>query len=150
MTRFRFSLQAVHNLRERARAEAEAEMARARGEAAQARAKLEEAGAAHARAMEDYRQMIFEGKFSSLETMIQAGYLKVLAERIAEAQKNLAGCEGECEQARQKLIAATVEAEATAKLRHRQFEKYQRECDREEQQQMDEIAALQAARSRMQ
>lgn len=149
MKKFRFSLQTVHQLRERAQADAEAELARANGEVARAIETVESAKQAREDAMNTYTQMFLSGQLSHAETMLRAGYLIVLADRIIEAQKILAEREREREVVRQKVIAATTRAEATATLRDQQFAEYRAEAEREEQEQLDEIATLRAARHRL-
>jgi flagellar export protein FliJ len=149
MKRFSFTLETVHNLRERARQEAEAELARASGAVMRAAEELAEARRKREQAMDDYVQTFLDGRLSFPETTLRAGYLVVLAERIAEAERQLTERERECEAARQKLVTVTAAAEATAKLRDHQFARHRAALEREEQQQLDEIAMLKAARQRM-
>ncbi len=149
MKKFRFSLHTVHQLRERAQAAAEAELARANGEVAQAIETLAAATQARENAMNTYTQMLLSGRISQAETTLRAAYLVVLAERIAEAQQNLAERERRREIVRQQVITATTRAEATATLRDQQLAAHRAEAAREEQEQLDEIATLRAARHRL-
>lgn len=142
-------MQSVHQLREQARQAAEAAWVRANGEVLKAEAKVQENIRLRDRTMEEYVAMFLSGSLSAHEAALHTGYMTVLEERIREAQRELQQRQVERDAARRRLLEASVQAEATAKLRELQVTRHRAEVEREEQNQLDEISAIRATRRRM-
>jgi flagellar export protein FliJ len=148
MRKLPFPLQAVHDLRELRREEAERELARAAAAVVAATAHLEAAARLHAETAERYAPAR-TGAIDAQEAALRANYLVALALRVREAQAQLAAREREYETQRQRTEAAARAAEVTAKLRERHHARHAAEMAWEEQKQLDEMASLAQARRRL-
>lgn len=146
MKRFKFSLQALHDLRRRAREEAEAALASAHAAVVQAEADLAEAVNARRAALESNAARLGPGEINPHEVALRASYTAVLDRRIAEAQARLREAERERAAKLQAAIAAATAAEATTKLRDKHRARHDAEVNRAEQELLDELAAIASAR----
>ena len=144
MKRFRFSLQALHEIRQRARQEAEQDLARAEAGVASANAQLEQLQQTRDSALRATAGA--PGYFNLHEAALQAQYVAALDLRIVAAWQQVAACERERDQRRRLAVAAATEAEATQKLRAQHLSRYEAEAARAEQGLLDEMAALAGAR----
>lgn len=146
MKRFRFKLQAVHDLRETKRSEAERHLVAAEAALCSARAQVEEAARARESAAMTYASEYARGALDSQQAAWRADHLIRLAQREADARLRLVAFERERDAKREALIELTRNAETTAKLRERHSALHRAELERSEQNALDEIAALNAAR----
>jgi flagellar export protein FliJ len=146
MKRFKFSLQTLHDIRRRAREEAEAALAAAQAAVVQAEAALTEAVNARRAALDSNAALLGPGEINSHEVALRASYTAVLDRRIAEAQVRLREAEHNRAAKLQAAIAAATAAEATAKLREKHRARHDAEVTRTEQELLDELAAIASAR----
>ncbi|HYE73991.1 MAG TPA: flagellar export protein FliJ [Blastocatellia bacterium] len=148
MKRFKFSLQTLHELRERAREEAESKLSQAHAKVAQAEAALEQAQLARNLALENNAHYLSSGQINSHEVAMRADYIAVLDRRIAEAWQQLNQAQIEREARMREAVKAAMAAEATAKLREKHRARHESEVARTEQEWLDELATLASARRR--
>ncbi len=147
MKKFRFTLQAVHELREARRAEAERALVRADDAARAAAHGVEEIRQTHERAADDYAARLRTGDIDPFGSALSVNYLAALTRREREAHAHLSELEREREIQRAQTAAAARDAQATARLHERQRDRHQREVARVEQEMLDEMATL--AKSRL-
>jgi flagellar export protein FliJ len=148
MKRFKFSLQTLHAVRERAREEAEAALAAAHARVAEAEAELARAAEARRLALESNAAFLGVGEINSHEIALRASYVGVLDQRISEARRQLIEAERERDARRAAAVAAATAAEATAKLREKHRARHEAEAARAEQESLDELATIASARRR--
>jgi flagellar protein FliJ len=146
--RFKFSLQTLHDLRERRREEAEAALAAAHAQVVAAEAAVAEAVSARRQALESNAAFLSPGPINTHEIALGAGYVAALDRRIAEARQRLIEAERERDARRQAAVAAATAAEATAKLREKHRARHDAEASRAEQDSLDELAVMSGARRR--
>lgn len=147
MKKFKFSLQTVHNLRQEQRDKAERELARAATEVANAAAHLDEAVNNRAAAEQNYAAKLHsEDSLDPHEIALRADYLTLLTQRQRAASERLFTLEQERETRRRTAVMAARAAEATSKLRDRHRARHHLEAMRTEQNDLDEMATLLAAR----
>src|SRR5437870_2662032 len=115
MKRVPFPLQAVHNLREMRREEAERQLAQAASAVNEAVTQLEEAIRLHAATAESYAETYCAGVIDPQQAAMQSDYLAALARRIQAARLGLAQRQDEYEVRRQLAITAERNAKITAK-----------------------------------
>ena len=138
MKRFKFSLEAVHNLRELQRDEAERQLEQSAAKVSAARTVVEQ--------IEQHRDTIeteiarATGPLCANELALQVSYLEFLNQREQETQQHLAELEQQHEAQRETTLAAARAAEATEQLRTRQQARHTAEVARVEQLLLDEIA----------
>lgn len=146
MKRFQFRLQPVHDLR-RQRSEEDARalgVANSRVEAA--RARLASAVEARLRVAAEYLSLFQGEHFDSRSLAMRSGFLAHLAENEAATAAELAAAESAREAARRTAVESARAAEATARLRERQQTQHAEAAARSQQQVLDELATLGAAR----
>jgi flagellar export protein FliJ len=137
MKRFRFSLQAVHNLRELRREEAERRFVQAASAVTAAASAIE---AIHKlRALLEGEISEATGPLCIADLALRMDYLDALARREADARSQLAQLEQECETQREAAVAAAREAEVTGQLRARRQDRHVSENARIEQNFLDEM-----------
>ena len=90
MKRVSFPLQAVHDLREMHREQAERQLAQAVAAKAEAAAQLDQAIRRHAATVESYAQTYGSGELDPHEAAMRSNYLAALVRRIQEARAHLA------------------------------------------------------------
>lgn len=146
MKRFKFSLQTVHNLRVAERDKAEREMARASADVANAVSQIAEAEIVRMAAEEDCAQALRTPAIDAHEVALHSNYLYALAGRKCHAQDRLAKLEQEREAQRGLLVQASRAARTTEQLRERHLAHHQFEAARDEQNALDEMAVMAAAR----
>lgn len=146
MKRFRFPLQAVHNLRQMRRDEAERELAQAAAEVSHGAARLDEVACTRTAATEAYLRALQKSDIDQHEMALRINYLASLTQRESEARARLAELESAREAQRQLVTRAARDAEATAKLRERHRVRHETEAARAEQNNLDEIATVAIAR----
>jgi flagellar export protein FliJ len=146
MKKFRFSLQAVHDLREARRDEAERALARTATAAQEAAERLEETRDAHARASDAFAGRLQFGEIDPFEATLSVNYLASLLKRERDDHARLQERERVHEAQRAITTEAARAAEATSRLRERQRERHKLETSRAEQEMLDEMATLAQAR----
>ncbi len=146
MKRFRFNLQSVHDVREQEREQAERQLAQASSEVARAATNADEATGNKARALEEFAARLRPGDLDASEAALRASYLLTLDQRETLARREVSAREHERERCRRVAIETTRAAEATAKLRERQQSRHRADALRAEQNDLDELATLAAAR----
>lgn len=146
MKKFRFTLQPIHDLREMRRDEAERSHAQAIAAVTEANSRLDEAESTRREAAESLRSLLQHGQLDPHEVALRSSYLSSLIAREADARTRLAALEEERERRRHKMAEAARAAEATAKLRERQSARHFEALARYEQNQLDEMAVVTAAR----
>lgn len=146
MKKFRFTLQPVHDLREMRRDEAERSHAQAIAAVAEANGRLDEAENTRREAAESLRRVLQSGQLDPHDVALRSGYLSALIAREADARTRLAALEDERERRRRTVAEAARAAEATAKLRERQSARHHEAVARHEQNLLDEMAVVTAAR----
>lgn len=146
MKRFKFSLQAVHNLRVSERDKAERELASAAAAVVAAQAQVEQAERTRTIAEEVSARALRAAELDPHEAAQRADYLYSLVERKRQAQIRLAVLEQERESRREALVQASRGARTTEQLRERHLAHYHLEAARVEQNALDEMATVAAAR----
>lgn len=146
MKRFKFSLQTLHEIRQRAREEAESKLSQAQAKVVNAEAALEQAHLARKLALENNAQYLGVGQINPHEIAMRADYIAVLDRRIAEAWQQLNEAQLERDARMREAIAAATAAEATTKLREKHRARHDSEVARTEQEWLDELATLASAR----
>lgn len=144
--RFHFSLQTVHNLREAQREEAERGLSRAAAAVDDAAAQLDEAKQVHASATEAFALRLRETEIDPQEAALSFDYLAMLVNRQRAAHVQLQVLEAERETRRGVAVEAARAAEATTRLRERQYQRHALQAARAEQDTLDEMATLAQAR----
>ncbi len=149
MKKFKFTLQAVHDLRESRRERAERELAEANSELYRANAQLEEVVRARQKALDRY-MMLYQSRELDV-SMIGAhtDFLGSLFLREREARTFIAEAELRLEEKRRGVTEAMRETETTAKLREHQRDLHRQESNRNEQTMLDEMAVMAAARRQL-
>lgn len=148
MKRFKFSLQTLHDIRQRARKEAEAALAAAQAKVATAEAALAEAQLARRLALENNAAHLNAGQLNPHEIALRADFVAVLDQRIAEAWRRLSAAQDERDARRRAAVIAATAAEATARLHDKHRARHETEAVRAEQELLDELATLTSARRR--
>ena len=146
MKRFVFSLEAVRQLRDSRRDEAERQLARAAAEVERASEQVENVLRSRDAAFGAYRDALDSGDANPHDMAMRAAYFSHLNAREAQARAQLAETESARDRQRQSTLAAAREAEAVTKLRERHRERHEQEAARAEQNNLDEMATLAAAR----
>jgi flagellar export protein FliJ len=147
MKRFKFSLEAVHNLREMRRDEAERQLEQSAARVSAARAIVEQ--------IEQQRNAIetelarATGPLCTHELSLRVSYLEFLKGREQETRQHLAALERQHEAQRETAVAAARDAEATEQLRARQQARHAAAVARVEQLLLDEIAIAATQREKL-
>ena len=139
MKTFRFSLQAVLVLRERAEQVAQQRCAQAVAAVLDADRRLKSAQTTLAQAQQLCRARLAAG-VSADEFEQLRRYTVVLEERRARRQQELSQLRQRAELARQQLLVATQRREALERLRDRQRRGHEYQVARAEQKMLDELA----------
>lgn len=146
MKRFRFSLEAVHNVREVSRDVAERALSEAGAAASAAATKLDDETRTRDEAVGAYVGSLDGDTLDTRDLALRADYLVTLSRRMADSRERLAQLEREREQKRAAVAEASRAAEVTNKLRERQRARHKLEAARHEQNDLDEMASVAAAR----
>jgi flagellar export protein FliJ len=149
MKRFKFSLQAVHDLRESRQETAERELANVNSELYRANAQLEEVVRSKQKALERYLLMYQANEIEVSMVAAHTDFIGSLFKREREAKAHIREVEMRLEEKRQAVTEAMRNTETTAKLRERQRQNHQQEINRNEQTMLDEMAVLAVARRRV-
>jgi flagellar export protein FliJ len=148
MKKFTFTLQTVHQLRERRRNGAERELATAGLELEKAKAHLIEVLEMRQQAVNRYVALHQTSQIEASTVAMHTNYIGSLMELERLARNSIAHNERQVAIKREKLIEASREEETTANLRDRQFERHVLETARKEQILLDEMAVMAVARQR--
>jgi flagellar export protein FliJ len=148
MKKFTFTLQTVHQLRERRRNGAERELAAAGLELEKAKAHLIEVLEMRQQAVNRYVALHQTSQIEASTVAMHTNYIGSLMELERLARNSIAHNERQVAIKREKLIEASREEETTANLRDRQFERHVLETARKEQILLDEMAVMAVARQR--
>lgn len=146
MKKFKFSLQTVHDIRDKRREQEQLRLADLQADAAKAVAELREIENLRRAATENYARLLQSNKIDAAEMSLTARYLTALYNREQAAQANLREAERVCAAQSETVVEAQREVEATAKLRERQRARYALEAARHEQNALDETTAVNFAR----
>ncbi len=150
MKRFKFSLQAVRTLRERAEQTALERYARAVAARQQA---IEHLRAIRTRCESVWhvRQIMTANGAAAEELSRAQEYSQALEQSVAQGEAQLLNTQRAVDQAWQHLVGARKQREVVDKCHDRQRGRYDHECRTEEQKELDEMATLGSAsrRSRM-
>lgn len=146
MKKFRFSLQAVHDLRVLRQDDAEREMAQTAHAVQEARAQLERAISLRERAIDDYSAALRSQRLDPHDAVLRTNYLRILAQQESEQSARVHKLEQTLAAKREILACAAREAEATAALREQHRAHHASELARHEQNSLDEMASIAAAR----
>jgi flagellar export protein FliJ len=144
--RFKFKLQAVHDLREMQRESAERELAEAGARVAQAEAQLAKIECRLEEAASVYAQSLQSDQVDPFESALHTNFLNSLSQHKSTAREQLERMKSEYDRYRQLAIEAARAVEATDKLRERQRARYKLETQRTEQNMLDEMAMLLSGR----
>src|SRR5690606_5727589 len=139
MKAFRFSLEAILELRRRAQEEAALALASVRRRLAQ----LEKEHERQVRKIQNLRETIGKQRLAGVVAGKEKGFREALRhEEIAlgELAKNVTSAGEEEAAARAALLKARMNAEALEELKVRRKEKFDREWERKEEKQLQEIA----------
>ena len=146
MKRFKFSLQTLHDLRERERETAEIVLGQATAAVTAAAAQIEELLHTITQAMAAYSTALRTKEPKLREVTMQTEYITALEQQLAVARVTRTTLERAREVRLQELIKASAAAEATVKLREQYYARYVFELAREEQNLMDELATIATVR----
>lgn len=146
MKRFQFRLQPVHDLRQQRRDEAARALGSGTARVEAARARLTSAIEARLRVASEYLSAFEGAGFDPRSAAMRSSFLAHLAEREAEAGADLAAAEREREGLLRAAVESAREAAATTRLRERQQALHAEAAARSQQQALDELATLGAAR----
>ncbi len=145
MKRFQFRLQAALDLRRRREETLQGELAQSRVRERHEAERLERLHAAFDHAAHE-AALARQGHFHPEETQAAVRYLESLEEMIATQKDLLRLVQDETRRKRAEVITATQERKALDNLREQHLRDYHRQELREEQNFLDEIATLRAAR----
>lgn len=148
MKRFKYSLQAVHDVREIRRDHAEIQVATVQSELDQTALLLEAIIEARVRATEEFRSFHNSNKMESSIAAAHSEYVNSLILRERELRERIVEIESRVAVKRQALTERSRDAEVTAKIRERQRMRHQLEAARSEQKNLDEMAVASMSRSK--
>jgi flagellar FliJ protein len=141
MKRFNFRLQRVLDIRERFRDEMRQELVQKNFERDQEQRTLEDLD------HEFLRSKVADGgTYSAGELVLVGAYSLRLKEAIEEQRLRVAAAEKAAEEARERYIEASKEAQALEKLKEKRHQEYVEETLKEEGNQLDEFAVLRAGK----
>lgn len=146
MKRFQFKLQPVHDLRQQRSEEDARALGVANSRVQAARAQLTSAVEARLRLAAEYLSLFQGERFDPRSLAMRSGFLAHLAENEVSAAAELAVAERAHEAALRTAVESARAAEATARLRERQQAQHAEAAARSQQQVLDELATLGAAR----
>lgn len=149
MKKFRFSLQAVHDLRMLRQDEAERELAHAARSVHEAQAQLERDAQLRERAIDKYAATLRSQALDPHDAILRTNYLRILTQQETEQRARVLKLEQSLEAKRETLTGAVREAEATASLREQHRSLHAAEAARNEQNALDEMASVSVARRRL-
>jgi flagellar FliJ protein len=141
MKRFNFRLQRVLEIRERFRDERRQELVQRNFERDHERRVLEDLD------QEFLRSKVREGgTYSASEVVLMGDYSRRLACEIEQQHVRVAAADQAAEEARERYIEASREAQALEKLKEKRRNEYQEQILKEEGNQLDELAVQRAGR----
>lgn len=146
MKQFKYSLQAVHDVREIQRDHAEIQVGRVVSELTQTVLLLESVIETRKRAAEEVRKLHNSPTIEPAIAATHSEYLNSLILRERELRKRVSEVEQRVATERQNLTERCRDAKVTAKICDRQRTRHQLETARWEQKSLDEIAVAAVAR----
>lgn len=146
MKPFKFSLQAVHHIREIKREAAERELLAASRELARANEQLQEVLGRRESAVNEYLALHQSEEMRAQTMATHLDYIGSLFQAEREARNVIRNREKNLEARRVALMEASRQSETTANLRERQHDRYRLEAARDEQKMLDEMAVLAVTR----
>lgn len=148
MKKFRFTLGAVHNVREMRQEKEQLVFSQLQSEVATATARIVEAENKRQTTLDCYASRLQSGEIiDPLEMDLSAKYLLSLNRLEQESRQVLQEKKQACDKQRQTVAAAVQAVKATAKIREKQLERHNLEFARNEQTNLDEIVSLSFART---
>ena len=148
MKKFKFTLSAVHNVREMEQEKEELIFSQLQSEAAVVAKQLTEAEAKRRATLDCYARRLASGEIiDPLEMELSAKYLLSLDRLERESKKLLAQKQQACDRQSVNVTAAHQAVKATAKIRETQFARHNLEFARIEQTNLDEMVSLSYART---
>ena len=148
MKKFKFTLSAVHNVREMRQEKEQLVYSQLQAEAAAVAEQLTEAENKRRTTLDCYARRLASGEIvDPLEMELSAKYLLSLDRLERESKKVLAQKKQACDRQSVNVTAAHQAVKATAKIRETQVARYNLEFARTEQTNLDEITSLNYART---
>lgn len=140
LSRFRFSLQNILNMKEKLENQAKNEYGQANARLIAEQKKLDELTERFEEAQQQLKNILQEA-LSMMEIRTREKAIDVLKEYVVQQKLLVLRCEKEVEFAREKLEEAMKERKVYEKLRERAFEEFMREQNRREQKEVDELVS---------
>ena len=147
MKKFKFTLQAVHNVREMKKEKEQLILSELQAEASRAEDRVREIEQLRAKAMETYARRLESGRtVDPYELELNSNHISALDRLQREAQKTLEIKKQACQRQTKSVEAAAREVKITGRLRETQNARYQLELARQEQNALDELVSANYAR----
>lgn len=147
MKKFKFTLQAVHNVREMKQERELLVLSELQAEAEKAAARVGEIEELRGKAIEDYARRLENGAaIDPYELELSSNHITSLDRLQQEAQKNLEKRKQACLRQTKTVEVAAREVKITNRLRENQHAKHQADIARREQNALDELISANYAR----
>jgi flagellar export protein FliJ len=147
MKKFKFTLQAVHNVREIKQEKELLILSELQAEAAKAADRIKEIEQLRSKAIENYARRLESGRaIDPYELELNSNHISALDRLQREAQKTLEMKKQACFRQSKTVEAAVREVKITKRLRETQQARYQLEAGRQEQNNLDELVSANYAR----
>jgi flagellar export protein FliJ len=145
---FKYTLQVVHDIRERNRDTAELEVAQVLSELARTAMLLETVIQARQRAAAEFCKIHSAREIASAEVAANSNYINSLMLRERDLRNQITDIERQVEAKRRTLTETARDAEVTAKLREHKQQRHRFELACNEQKMLDEMAIMRMARAK--
>lgn len=150
MKKFKFTLEAVHNVREMRQEREEMILSELQAEVNRAAARVEEMEKARHEAIENYAKKLKKGEpINPFEMQLNTNHLNSLDRSIREAYAAVEEKKQTCARQSQIVAAAGRDVKITERLRENQQSRYRVELERSEQTALDELVSANYARKMM-
>lgn len=147
MKKFKFTLEAVHTVRELKKEQELSVLSQLQTDAARAAEQIELLEQAYQRALESYSRKLHGGAALHIGEMeLEALHIAALEGRKRRAAEVYEEKKRACAAQRLRLAAATREVKVTNRLRETQAQRHRHEADRHEQIALDELVSANYAR----
>ncbi len=147
MKKFKFNLQAVHNVREMNENQEQLHLAELQSEMKKTLAKIDQLEEMNLEATKNYMTKVKVGESTSpFEMQMHADHISDINRRRREAQEELVERKLACANQAKKLAEAHRNVKVTDKLRETQEARHKQEFERQEQNKIDEFVTTNFAR----
>lgn len=147
MKKFKFTLQAVHNVREMKQEKEQLILSEMQAEAVKAADRIKEIEQLRAKAIENYaRRLAIGTTIDPFELELNSNHISALDRMQQEAQKALEAKKQACLHQSKTVEAATRQVKITNRLRETQQTRHKLEASRQEQNALDELVSANFAR----